>query len=123
MEKTFPSLGVTVDVPSGTDVCDDGPSGSIFGPNGIELALYADPPSIDADRRDVIEGRCPVKTWSAASKSDDGWTVLFETEDGELGFEIGRRRPDRTVIFWGDRMRDANAREEAIAIAKRAVLS
>ncbi len=135
MRKTLRGLGVTVDVPEGTDVTEDG---SIFGPEGVELALYADRPGAQAsDRQQVIEGRSYVKAWGATEllpdgsvrmhglmdETADGWFVLFETEDGELGFEIGRRRPDRTVVFWGDRLRDARAREQAIAIARGAELS
>ena len=120
MEKTIASLGVTVDVPPGSEVTEDG---FIFAPDGVELALYADPANTDTNRREVILARCYVKSWGAAEESDAGWSVVFETEDGELGFEIGRRLPDRTLVFWSDRLLAARAREQAMAIARCARLS
>jgi hypothetical protein len=99
-------------------------NGSIFAPGGVELALYIDVPGAPAwDRQNAIEARCYVKNWGATETTSAGWCVEFETADGELGFEIGRWCPDRTVIFWADRLRDLPAREKAIAIARRARLS
>ena len=120
MKTRIEALGVTLDVPEGSEVTSDG---SVFAPDGVEFAVYTEPSNIDvALRKEIIEGRSPVSLFGDLAQTADGWLIQFETEDGELGFELGRRRPDRCVVFWGDRMREAAAREQAIAIAQQSLL-
>ena len=120
MEFTLAPHPITVDLPAASEVSD----GSVFGPDGLEFAVYADPegaaPTDVSARRDFIEGRSPVASFRSETATADGWLVLFETEDGERGFELGRRAPGKVYVFWADRLRDDAGLELAVNICKSA---
>jgi len=112
---------VTIEVPDGTDVSDDG---SVFGPDGLELAVYvedAHAPKDLAARKEIIEGRCGVEAFSSLEARPDGWEILFETDDPALGFERGRLVGGMRLVFWGDRLPDEAARKLALAVCASAV--
>lgn len=121
MQQLIAAYGVTVEVPDNAEV---GSDGTIYAPNGLDFSVYVEPVNIAVDcRKAIIEGRSPVSSYGAVEETPDGWLIRFETEDGELGFELGRRRPDRCVVFWTDRITDADALERALAISREATLS
>ena len=112
---------VTVEVPEGTDVSDDG---SIFGPEGLELAVYIEELRAGVDissRKEIIEGRSGVEAFTSLAERADGWEILFESDDAALGFERGRVVGGMRLVFWADRLRDEAARKVALAVCASAV--
>ena len=112
---------VTVEVPEGTDVSDDG---SIFGPEGLELAVYIEELRAGVDissRKEIIEGRSGVEAFTSLEARADGWEILFESDDAALGFERGRVVGGMRLVFWADRLRDEAARKVALAVCASAV--
>jgi len=123
MQFTLTPHPITIDLPDSCDVSD----GSVFGPDGLEFAVYPEPagstPTAANARRDIIEGRTPVASFRSEVATDDGWLVLFETEDGEHGFELGRRAPGNVYVFWADRIPNAAAVDRAVVLCKAAKIT
>jgi hypothetical protein len=90
MNYEMRTVGVVLSLPDGCDVSDDG---SVVGPDGLDFAVFAEP-AFDqplATRREIAGGRSYVDAFTHEEITPDGWLLLFSTEDGELGFELGRK--------------------------------
>ena len=111
--------GVALNVPEGSDTTGDG---SVFAPDGLELALYVENPletprTDTAFRKEIIEGRSYVEEFTGEDTFPDGWLVLFRTDAG-LGFELGRVVDGKRIVFWADRLPTDGVRERALEICR-----
>lgn len=124
-----------MELPEGCDV--DESMGVVVCPNGVEFSVYLEPTLPRTKRSEIIQGRSPVKAWGETrqlpdgrvivrglvDETDDGWLALFVTDDDELGFELGRQRANHAIVFWGHSAMTSESRDQALAIARSAVVA